>query len=251
MQPLVDTADAGLSYLDNVLSQTADASGIVPKTCTRILFVTKLNRSATMTNLDSYFKTYFTETEADATGIVVVLPSSMWALLECSPESITGILRRMQQEITSSSSSSNTKSTVTSLGIQDGRVVGVTEDCPHRLFDQLYCTSSNPAAENIPDLETENPTTLSTTLYRSIITFGYQLMDNQHTSPQVLRNIDIIGKAMSEPQSYNLPSDERCQAIATLSKLMTIQEWLQAYDATLSIDPTIEMVYPLPQRTVY
>lgn len=254
MQPLVDTADAGLSYLDTVLSQTADASGVVPKTCTRIFLVQKLNRStASPSVLDTYFKNYFAEVEADATGIVVIQSSSMWALLECSPESVAGVLRRMHEEIQKSSSSSSSSltsssSSSSSLGIQDGRIVGVTEDCPHRLFDQLYCTSANPANENIPDLEAENPVTLSTTLYRSILTFGYNVMDAPN---QNLRSIDIITKSMAEPQTYNLPSDERCQAIATLSKLMTINEWLHAYDQPLSIDATTESVYPLPIRTVY
>ena len=40
-----------------------------------------------------FFRAYFTQRESDATGLVMVQPSSLWALVECSPEAAAGLLR--------------------------------------------------------------------------------------------------------------------------------------------------------------
>lgn len=203
MQPLVDTAGAGLSYLDTVLHLRA-RDGVVGKTCSRLLYVAKLTRGANSTDVANIHATYFAEVEADASGLVVFQPASYWALIECSPEGAAGLMKRVWKELQRPGTS-----------LLSARVIGMSEDAPSRLFDQLFYQSVSLAPEVVPDLEADSPLNVSAPVYKSIVAAGYAIRDAGAGAQGLVARLDSFP---------GLPSDERCQALATLSK---VRAWHQ------------------------
>jgi hypothetical protein len=259
MQPLVDTANVGLSYLDTVLQARA-RDGVVAKTSSRLFLVGRIARGTPPRDVADFFRAFFTQRESDATGLVMVQPASMWALVECSPEAAAGLMRAVAAELSSSAAAAGAlrwpaagarrggadsdgvdQAPAASSFLVDARVVAQTEDCPHRLFDALYCQAAAPAAETVPDLENENPALLSAALYRAVVAVGYAVrrvwagpagpgalaVPASHQAGAAAAGNGVQGAGecadfvarLADASPVPLPSDERCAAVAGLSKV--------------------------------
>jgi hypothetical protein len=247
MQPLVDTANVGLSYLDTVLQARA-RDGVVAKTSSRLFLVGRIARGTPPRDVADFFRAFFTQRESDATGLVMVQPASMWALVECSPEAAAGLMRAVAAELSVAAAarrggadSDGVDQAPASSFLIDARVVAQTEDCPHRLFDALYCQAAAPAAETVPDLENENPALLSAALYRAVVAVGYAVrrvwagpagpgalaVPASHQAGAAAAGNGVQGAGecadfvarLADASPVPLPSDERCAAVAGLSKV--------------------------------
>ncbi len=205
MQPLVDTAGAGLSFLDTLLYARA-RDGTVGKTSTRLLLAGRFAAPGAGRAVHDLHAGFFAEAEADASGVVATLPGSFWAFLECSPEGAVGLARRV--------------AAATGGGglLSSARVVAAVEDAPTRLFPHLMCLAAAPPAESVPDLEAEDPVALCAGVYAGV-TGGIGAVAAAAAAGGAAAIEAAVAARLAEGGAGGAPSDERCQALANASKV--------------------------------
>lgn len=229
MQPLHDTAGAGLSLLDTILHQRVDASGVVAKTVTRLCYAARLDALANSADIADLHAAHLAEADADVTGILIIQQRSCLCLIEAAPETVTGLMRILAAETERPSPR-----------IVTARVIAHTEDCPARCCPPWTAHTLALPGEAAVDVDAEAPAALATQLYRTLQQIGTQLREGE-------------GKAEALQATFGsyLPSDDRVQAIGSSDKFTSVHEWLDLFDAALEYDQAQDEVLPLPPRPVY
>jgi hypothetical protein len=267
-QPLVDTGGAGLSLLDAVLQQRARANGVVDKTSSRLLLAARRPAGAGGAEdgdapVAELHLSALAEIEPDATGLVLVQERSFLSLVECSPEAAALLVRRLAREA-AAAAAATAGGAPTRRRLTDARVVAMAEDCPQRLFAQLFVQRlPPPAAEPSPqaaaaaaaELEAEAPHEASAALFRAVLAFARGVAEAGAAPAQQAPLVEQLALgAAGGPAAAALcaaASDDRLAAFAGASKLTSLAQWLALFDAPLAVDSSAEASLPLPAKVLY
>lgn len=167
--------------------------------------------------LPSQFKTLAKDFRIPLTGIGVVQDSVFIAALECFPDDLCTLVRR-----------------VDNLGfLKSTRVIVNTEDCPTRRFSPLSFHRMKLSKEGEIDLDGEFPdaATAGFAVYEKILRVGKAMTDSKN--PQI-----------PSAHSNNLPSNSRCLAYLNHPGFASAQEFLELFDDPMHSIPLMDQIWP-------
>jgi len=169
LQPLFDTAGAGLSLLDTILHTRVSAEGVVSRTTTRLFYICKYAAGTSPQELCELQARLLSDADPEATGLLVVLPTTFWGVLESSPEAVALLLRWAQAEVGAGPGAR----------LLACRIVAQIEDCPVRAFGPWsYRSMALPAEVGAIDLEAESPTAVCLRLYHAALQVGAAVLES-------------------------------------------------------------------------
>jgi hypothetical protein len=209
LQPLYDTAGAGLSLLDTILHTRVNLDGVVSRTVSRVVYVCKYSSTASPADLCEQQAQLLSDSDPEATGLLVIQPKSFWGILESSPETVAALMRWMAAEMSPTASAAAGRP---EPRVKSCRIVCQIEDCPTRGFGPWSYRSMvlPPSADTVAfDPENASPVQFSASVYQSIMQVGKACLEG---GPGVL---DLL----SERFSSFLPSDDRVCALADWPKV--------------------------------
>lgn len=157
LHPLRDTAGAGLSLLDTILHTRVGLDGVVSRTVSRVAYVCKYSASASPQELCERQAQLLSDTDPEATGLLLVQARSFWGVLESSPETVAALFRWMSAE----------------SKISSCRVILQIEDCPSRAFGPWsYRSVMLPSEGGTIDLDGTGPVAVATGFYQMALSIG-------------------------------------------------------------------------------
>lgn len=233
LQPLRDTAGAGLSLLDVTLHSRVDPTGVVPKTRTRLLLAFKHEGNGE--ELGELISTTLSEIDADVMGLMVVQATSAWTIIEASPETVSALVRFLDGEAKSGGPR-----------FEEVRIVSMTEDTPIAAFGAWTYRMVTLPTEAVVDLEAEPLVVIVSRLLRGLVAMGQQIL--QARGPGM--DFHHVLEGFQDRFSSSLPSNERVTALAASPKLLSTGDWLEIYDSSDLPLPS-DGILPLPARMVY
>jgi len=169
LQPLYDTAGAGLSLLDTILHTRVSLEGVVSRTVTRLLYACKYSSGASPQELCEHQAQLLSDADPEATGLLLVQPTSFWGFVETSPETVAALLRWIDSELTRTDGEGRLRSC---------RVIVQIEDCPSRAFGPWsYRSLMLPPESGVIDLDAQSPVALSSQFYNTAVSIGAAVLE--------------------------------------------------------------------------
>jgi hypothetical protein len=169
LQPLYDTAGAGLSLLDTILHTRVSLEGVVSRTVTRLLYACKYSSGASPQELCEHQAQLLSDADPEATGLLLVQPTSFWGFVETSPETVAALLRWIDSELPRADGEGRLRSC---------RVIVQIEDCPSRAFGPWsYRSLMLPPESGVIDLDAQSPVALSSQFYHTAMSIGAAMLE--------------------------------------------------------------------------
>lgn len=267
LRPLHDTAAVGLSLLDMTVHARVDAAGVLPRTRTRIVYVFTHNGEAEA--VVGLHRSFLADTDAEATGLLVVQPGAGLHVLETGPDTVAGLMRALAAEARAGQAAGDApassgaapahglRSDLGAPGVACGRVssvrvIGMTEDVPTPAFGPW---ASRALAASLPtgdaSGESEPVVVQASKLVRALVAMGQAIQQRVrdansaaaeagHDAPDCSGFIDQALAAAG----CAVPSSERCAVWAACSGIPDVEEWLELFDTPAAALPLSASTQP-------